>query len=501
MPPPHLRRRARRQCPMCSARPARCSPPSCRSSSPAGAARVQLPLVLDAGRPGAVRLDRPRALGPVAANRCGCCRRPRPTLAGAPATTSCAARSPSSRRAIQAASGARPGGRRLRRAPGRLLLRGVRVHASLPVYSGGLGVLAGDILKEASDLALPLVAVGLMYRHGYFRQRIDGSGWQHEYWVDTDPDRVPAALVTGDDGPPLTVTVPDRPRDVVAQIWRVDVGRVPLFLLDADRPENAAHRWITPGSTSATRTRAWRSTRCSASAACARCARWASTPACTSTRATPRSPRSSSRAGRAGASRRRGLERARARTVFTTHTPVPAGNDTYPPGRSPRRWAASPTSSGRRSALRSRPRPSRRRGRAVRRDAVRAAPSRAANGVSPRHGEVAREMWHGCGPTARSRTCRSPRHQRRARPDLDRRRRCASCSTVTSATAGSSAPPTPRPGRRSLDPRRGAVGGAQPPARGPGRVRRAAQRHRPARPRGPARLRRGRRARVFDPRR
>src|SRR5919198_2950610 len=59
------------------------------------------------------------------------------------------------------------------------------VHQSLPVYSGGLGVLAGDILKAASDLAVPLVAVGLMYRHGYFRQRTDAGGWQHEYWVDT----------------------------------------------------------------------------------------------------------------------------------------------------------------------------------------------------------------------------------------------------------------------------------------------------------------------------
>ena len=63
------------------------------------------------------------------------------------------------------------------------------VHRSLPIYSGGLGALAGDILKEASDRALPLVAVGLMYRQGYFRQRIDAGGWQHEYWVDTDPER------------------------------------------------------------------------------------------------------------------------------------------------------------------------------------------------------------------------------------------------------------------------------------------------------------------------
>ena len=61
------------------------------------------------------------------------------------------------------------------------------MHVSLPVYSGGLGALAGDLLKEASDRAVPLVAVGLMYRKGYFRQRIDASGWQHEYWVETDP--------------------------------------------------------------------------------------------------------------------------------------------------------------------------------------------------------------------------------------------------------------------------------------------------------------------------
>ena len=65
------------------------------------------------------------------------------------------------------------------------------VHVSMPIYSGGLGALAGDLLKEASDCAVPMVAVGLMYRKGYFRQRIDAGGWQHEYWVDTDPQRLP----------------------------------------------------------------------------------------------------------------------------------------------------------------------------------------------------------------------------------------------------------------------------------------------------------------------
>ena len=120
------------------------------------------------------------------------------------------------------------------------------VHASLPIYSGGLGALAGDILKEASDQAAPLAAVGLLYRQGYFRQRIDASGWQHEYWIDTDPDRLPAALVTDDDGHPVTVIVPVDGTDLVAQVWRVDIGRIPLFLLDADRPENPpTSRWIT----------------------------------------------------------------------------------------------------------------------------------------------------------------------------------------------------------------------------------------------------------------
>ena len=120
------------------------------------------------------------------------------------------------------------------------------VHASLPIYAGGLGVLAGDLLKAASDLGLPMVAIGIFYRQGYFRQRIDTSGWQHEYWIDVDRERLPAALVTSDGLTPLTIQVPIRGRDVIAQIWRVDVGRVPLFLLDTDRPGNdRVDRWIT----------------------------------------------------------------------------------------------------------------------------------------------------------------------------------------------------------------------------------------------------------------
>src|SRR6266540_582854 len=79
------------------------------------------------------------------------------------------------------------------------------IHPSLPTYSGGLGVLAGDILKQASDRTLPMVGVGILYREGLFHQRIDRTGWQHEYWIESDPDRLPVALVTGRDGQPLTI--------------------------------------------------------------------------------------------------------------------------------------------------------------------------------------------------------------------------------------------------------------------------------------------------------
>ncbi|MGZ8605748.1 MAG: alpha-glucan family phosphorylase [Actinomycetota bacterium] len=120
------------------------------------------------------------------------------------------------------------------------------IHRSLPIYQGGLGVLAGDILKEASDLRLPMVGLGLLYSNGSFHQRLDPTGWQHDYWVDAEPDRLPLALVTAEDGRPLVVDVPVRGRVVHVQVWRVQIGRVPLYLLDANRADNdIAERWIT----------------------------------------------------------------------------------------------------------------------------------------------------------------------------------------------------------------------------------------------------------------
>lgn len=120
------------------------------------------------------------------------------------------------------------------------------IHASLPVYSGGLGVLAGDVLKEASDRRVPLVGVGILYSKGNFHQRLDPSGWQHDFWIDTEPDRLPAAVITDDDGQPLILEVPLHEDVVRVKVWRVQVGRVPLFLLDANVPGNdVAERWIT----------------------------------------------------------------------------------------------------------------------------------------------------------------------------------------------------------------------------------------------------------------
>jgi starch phosphorylase len=120
------------------------------------------------------------------------------------------------------------------------------LHCSLPIYGGGLGVLAGDLLKAASDMALPMVGVGLLYRQGYFRQRMDVWGWQHEYWTNIDFGRLPIVLVRDTHGQPVSVQLTLRGRPVRIQVWRVDVGRVPLYLLDTDRDDNhPIDRWIT----------------------------------------------------------------------------------------------------------------------------------------------------------------------------------------------------------------------------------------------------------------
>src|SRR6266852_3993143 len=121
------------------------------------------------------------------------------------------------------------------------------VHESLPVYSGGLGVLAGDHIKSASDLGIPLVGVGLFYGQGYFRQRLDRDGWQHEEYLETDVNQLAIETAIGKNGRPVMVQVDTPHGSIRAKVWRVKVGRCDLLLLDSDvegnTPEDREMTW------------------------------------------------------------------------------------------------------------------------------------------------------------------------------------------------------------------------------------------------------------------
>ncbi len=116
------------------------------------------------------------------------------------------------------------------------------ITAVLPQYSGGLGILAGDHLKAASDLGIPLTGVGLLYRHGYFKQSLSRDGWQQETYPVLDPDELPLRMLREADGSRAMVSIalPDG-RDLLARIFVASVGRVPLLLLDSDIEENPQH--------------------------------------------------------------------------------------------------------------------------------------------------------------------------------------------------------------------------------------------------------------------
>ena len=315
------------------------------------------------------------------------------------------------------------------------------VHQSLPIYSGGLGALAGDILKEASDRALPLVGVGLMYRRGYFRQRIDHSGWQQEYWVLTDPERLPAALVTGDDGEPLKVTVPcarRRRHTPRSGGWTSAASRCCCSTPSCPRT-TAPTRWITSrlydGDPD---TRLAQYTLLGLGGVAALEALGVE-PGVVHLNEGHAAFAALARAHAHGgdfeaAPRRDDLHHPHAGAGRQRHLPRRPGPQHARPLRRRQRLR-------RDELIRTRPHPPRRRARAVRRHPVRAAhePRRqrrqpTATARSPR------EMWQ------RPRAADRPRHQRRARPDAGSASRCASCSTATSATAGPRAPTTPRPG-------------------------------------------------------
>jgi starch phosphorylase len=280
------------------------------------------------------------------------------------------------------------------------------IHASLPVYAGGLGVLMGDFLKEVSDQATPALGIGLLYWQGSFHQRTDASGWQHEYWTDTDPERLPAALVSNHRGP-LTVEVPARGRSVVAQIWRVDVGRVPLFLLDTNRANNTiADRWIT--------------SRLYIGDKEIRLAQYAvlGIGGIRAMRAMGIAPSivhlneghaalaaiELVREGIAeGLDIESAMEAARRQTTFTTHTPVPAGHDTFSreevtsclaelPGTLRLDWDAFIAMGRARPQDQSEP---------FGTTPLALRLSHDANAVSRVHGDISRSMWHAMWPDSR----------------------------------------------------------------------------------------------------
>lgn len=108
------------------------------------------------------------------------------------------------------------------------------IHESLPIYSGGLGVLSGDHVKSASGLGLPLVAIGLFYSQGYFRQQLDFEGLQGEDYVDTQVENLPIKAALDEEGEPITVSIQTRDGELKAKVWQIQVGRVRLYLLDCN---------------------------------------------------------------------------------------------------------------------------------------------------------------------------------------------------------------------------------------------------------------------------
>jgi len=274
------------------------------------------------------------------------------------------------------------------------------IHCSLPIYGGGLGVLAGDLLKAASDMALPMVGVGLLYREGYFHQRLDPAGWQHEYWTQTDFARHGAVLVTGPNQDPLTVDVIIRDRTVHVQVWRIDVGRVPLFLLDTDRQDNhPIDRWITARLYVGDRHTRLAQYAVLGIGGMRVLAGIGIRPGLIHLNEGHAALSSFERLRELllkGRSFGEALELVRQETIFTTHTPVPAGNEGYT------RDEMEPVLGDFIDRLGLPRMTFYNLGRVVPGDEHEPAnitplalrTSRAANGVSRRHGEVARAMWH-----------------------------------------------------------------------------------------------------------
>jgi starch phosphorylase len=277
------------------------------------------------------------------------------------------------------------------------------LHVSLPVYAGGLGILAGDYLKECSDLAVPVVGVGLIYSQGYVRQRIREDGWQEDVEEILDRTYDPITRVLDEQGQPLVVQVPlfDPPLHVA--VWRVDVGRVPLYLLDADvEPNQPWERDITHRLYASNPEQRLRQEIVLGMGGMRALEALDIRPAALHLNEGHPALAVLERIRvlvESGSSFEEASRQVRNSTIFTTHTPVPAGTDVFPFQLMDKYLGNTYTQLGtNRDAflqLGTNPQdPSSGFNMTV--FALRMAEHR--NAVSRRHGEVAREMWQGLWP-------------------------------------------------------------------------------------------------------
>lgn len=274
------------------------------------------------------------------------------------------------------------------------------LHSSLPIYSGGLGILSGDHIKEASDLGIPLVGVGFMYPQGYFRQHLPSHGWQEARYQQLDMSQAPIRPATLPDGQHLTVSVNIGGRDVHARVWQVNVGRITIYMLDTDVDENEP--WDRELSArlysgdNETRIRqelmlgfggvralralginpdAWHLNEGHSGFLVLECLR----------------ERVSG-----GMSFDQALEDVKKQTIFTTHTPVPAGHDAFPFHLMDKYFNGFWDSLGiSREQFMSLGGHQEDWGMAFNMTVLALKTSGQANGVSKLHGQVSREMWHG----------------------------------------------------------------------------------------------------------
>ena len=275
----------------------------------------------------------------------------------------------------------------------------------LPIYSGGLGILAGDHLKSASDLGLPLVGVGLLYREGYFRQYLSGDGWQQEFYPDLDFYTMPLHIERGEDGEPVVVDVAYPGRTVKAQVWRVQVGRVPLFLLDANLPENQpADREITARLYGGDLDRRITQEILLGIGGVRALDKLGISPEIYHMNEGHSAFLALERTGQAMAEHSvafgEAAEAIAASNVFTTHTPVPAGNDVFPEGLMWKYFQRQSKALGlawEEFMALGRQRPSDK-GEAFCMTVLALKLAAAKNGVSKLHGDVSRAMWQQIWP-------------------------------------------------------------------------------------------------------